>query len=206
MIWKQTRLSASLDPMKEILEGVSTRVIQFQCRVPLLMSCYSIASKTQALLTFNPATLIVSIGGELGRVRSAHHDFKRQRDVIKERGAFHEDNFTLLSMDFGDGLKFVPGKDHNTWNIHPVKLDGIFGLGDGSQAHSVEEVAMILLKKLSYLALSKDHGLKMNVRCPSQCSFLLLTSFFSLPWEKQRLQNLIHPISLWKVQCSHQDN
>jgi len=123
----------------------------------------SIASSTQALVSYNPATLTVAISGELSRVRAAHQAFKSQMESLRERGAFDEINFILLGKEYGDGLTLVAGNDQNSWNLKPSILDEAFGLGDGSSAHTIEHVSAELLKKLSYLTLSKDHGLKMNV-------------------------------------------
>jgi hypothetical protein len=84
-------------------------------------------------------------------------------EEVRERGAFDEIDFILLGNEYADGLTFVPGKDQNSWNLQPALLDGDFGLGDGSLAHTIEHVSAELLKKFSYLSLSKDHSLKMNV-------------------------------------------
>jgi len=94
-------------------------------------------------------------------------------EKVRERGAFDETNFILLGKEYADGLTFVPGKDQNSWSLQPSLLDEAFGLGDGTLAHTIEHVSAGLLKKFSYLALSKDHSLKMNV------------SFVALPFHIQ---------------------
>lgn len=123
----------------------------------------SIASSTQALVSYNPVTLTVAIGGELSRVRAAHQAFKSQMEKVRECGAFNEINFILLGKEYADGLSFVPGKGQNSWILQPSALDRRFGLGDSGLAHTIEHVSAELLKKFSYLALNKDHSLKMAV-------------------------------------------
>lgn len=84
-------------------------------------------------------------------------------EKVREGGAFDETNFILLGKEYADGLIFIPGKDQNSWNLQPSLLDEALGLGDGTLAHTIEHVSTELLKKFSYLTLSKDHSLKMNV-------------------------------------------
>lgn len=129
----------------------------------MLTDLKSIASNTQASLLFNPSALTVYIGGELSCVRAANQALKAQMSKIRERGALNEAIFNLISKDFEHGLKFEPEKDLNSWRIQPAIADGTSGIGDGNLVHTIEQASAVLLKRFSYMALTNNVGLKMNV-------------------------------------------
>ncbi|KAF8425865.1 hypothetical protein EV426DRAFT_33978 [Tirmania nivea] len=166
----------------------------------------SIASSTEALVSYNPDSLTVTIGGELSRVRAAHQAFKSQMGKVRERGAFDEINFILLGKEYADGLTFVPGKDQNSWNVQPSLLDGVFGLGDDSLAHAVEHVSAELLKKFTYLALSKDYSLKMNFNLGKSVFSKSFTSDIKLTEAKLTPGQLTQLLESKEVSCHYDLN
>lgn len=129
---------------------------------PLIQSS-SLASTTQANVTYSPAALVVSISGELSRVRTAYQIFKCQMNLVRERGVFDELNFNLLSKEFTEGSKFSESKNGEFWTLQPFKLGNILALEENGSGHTVEHISAELLKKFSYLGVNKEMGLKMNV-------------------------------------------
>ncbi|KAF8439531.1 hypothetical protein BGX38DRAFT_1273383 [Terfezia claveryi] len=170
------------------------------------ISLKNIASITQALVSYNPAILTVAISGELSCVRAANQAFRIQMEKVRERGAFDEINFVLLGKEYADGLTFVPGKDQNSWNLQPSLVDESFGLGDGSLAHTIEHVSAELLKKFSYLALSKDHSLKMNFNLGKSIFSKPFTSDITLPEAKLTPGQLTQLLESKEISCHYDLN